>query len=66
MAYTSPNKNNKLDQSSISADLPPASNPTNVPIRNGLGMKKEQSEVDHLTKLLMKSMNPSNQSNFFG
>ena len=35
-------------------------------MRNGNLIKKDQSDVDHLTKLLMKSMNSSNEPNFFG
>ncbi|CAF4558430.1 unnamed protein product [Rotaria magnacalcarata] len=65
MAYTGPNNNN-FDRPSISANLPPASSSTCLPQRNGHAMRKEQSEVDHLTKLLMKSMNVSNEPNFFG
>ena len=65
MAYTSPNNNN-FDRPSTSANLPPASSSTSLPQRNGHAMRKEQSDVDHLTKLLMKSMNVSNEPNFFG
>ncbi|CAF4368114.1 unnamed protein product [Rotaria socialis] len=65
MAYTSLNNNN-FDRPSISANLPPASSSISLPQRNGHAMRKEQSDVDHLTKLLMKSMNVSNEPNFFG
>jgi len=51
-------------------NLPPASshanNPTSFPIRSGHLMKKDSSDVDNVTKLLMKSMNSSNEPNFFG
>ncbi|CAF2814343.1 unnamed protein product [Rotaria sp. Silwood2] len=65
IAYTSPN-NNTFDRSSTSANLPPASSSTSLPIRSGHLIKKEPSEVDQLAKLLMKSMNVSNEPNFFG
>jgi hypothetical protein len=35
-------------------------------MRHGNLIKREQTDVDHLTKLLMKSMNSSNEPNFFG
>jgi hypothetical protein len=60
IAYTSP------DRSSAIVNLPPTPSPTSLNIRNGNLIKKEQSEVDHLTKLLMKSMNSSNEPNLFG
>ncbi|CAF1223435.1 unnamed protein product [Rotaria sordida] len=62
IAYTSPNNNTFDRPSTISANLPPIS----LPIHHEHLIKKEQSEVDHLTSLLMKSMNSSNQPNFFG
>jgi hypothetical protein len=65
IAYTNP-KSNTFDRSSAIVNLPPASSSTSLTMRNGNLIKKEQSEVDHLTKLLMKSMNSSNDSNFFG
>ena len=40
--------------------------PTSFPQRSGSQLKKDPSDVDHLTKLLMKSMNSSNEANFFG
>ena len=48
-------------------NLPPAPSPTSsISMRNGHGMKRDPSDVDHLTKLLLKSMNSANEPNFFG
>ncbi|CAF1103454.1 unnamed protein product [Rotaria sp. Silwood1] len=65
IAYPGP-KNNTFDYSSTNANLPPTSNSNSLSIRNGNLIKKEQTEVDNLTKFLMKSMNASNEPNFFG
>ncbi len=68
LPYTNPNntKSPVFDDAerrpSSVANLPP----TSFPIRSGNLMRKEPSDVDHLTKLLMKSMNSSNEPNFFG
>src|ERR1700722_13180487 len=53
---------NSERRSSSVVNLPP----TSFPIRSGNLMKRDPSDVDHLTKLLMKSMNSSNEPNFFG
>ncbi|CAF3095523.1 unnamed protein product [Rotaria socialis] len=77
IAFTSPNGNqspvfdNIERQSPSVVNLPPTSshpnsNPTPFTIRSGHQMRKEPSDVDQLTKLLMKSMNSSNEPNFFG
>ena len=65
ISYTPPTSNT-YDRTSAIVNLPPASNSTSLPIRHGNMIKKEQNEVDHLTKLLMKSMNSANEPNFFG
>ncbi len=65
IAYTSPNSNT-YDRSSAIVNLPPAPNSTSLPIRHGNVVKREQTEIDQLTKLLMKSMNSSSEPNFFG
>ncbi|CAF4125803.1 unnamed protein product, partial [Rotaria sordida] len=75
MAYTSVNSNkspvfdNSERRSPSIVNLPPTSshsNSTSFTMRNGNIMKRDTSDVDHLTKLLMKSMNSSNEPNFFG
>ncbi len=65
IAYTSPNSNT-YDRSSAIVNLPPAPNSNSLTMRHGNLIKKEQTDVDHLTKLLMKSLNSSNEPNFFG
>jgi hypothetical protein len=65
IAYTSPNSNT-YDRSSAIVNLPPTPSPTSLNLRHGNLIRKEQPDVDHLTKLLMKSMNSSNEPNFFG
>jgi hypothetical protein len=65
MTYTNPNSST-FDRSTAIVNLPPASSPTSLTMRSGHLIRKEQSDVDHLTKLLMKSMNSSNEPNFFG
>ena len=68
VTYPNPNESNspvfdKPEHSSPSlVNLPP----TSFPLRNGNPMKRDPSDLDHLTKLLMKSMNSSNEPNFFG
>ena len=69
LTYTNPNstkssvfENSEHRSSSSVVNLPP----TSFPIRSGNLMKKDPTDVDHLTKLLMKSMNSSNEQNFFG
>jgi hypothetical protein len=68
MAYTNPNStkspvfDNAERRSPSIVNLPP----TSFPIRNGHLIKKDLPDVDHLTKLLMKSMNSTNEQNFFG
>ncbi|CAF3977994.1 unnamed protein product [Rotaria sordida] len=75
MAYTSVNSNkspvfdNSERRSPSIVNLPPTSshsNSTSFTMRNGNIMKRDTTDVDHLTKLLMKSMNSSNEPNFFG
>ncbi|CAF1543507.1 unnamed protein product [Rotaria magnacalcarata] len=75
IAFTSSNGNkspvfDNIERRSPSVvNLPPTSshpNPTPFTIRSGHQMRKEPSDVDQLTKLLMKSMNSSNEPNFFG
>ncbi|CAF4547903.1 unnamed protein product [Rotaria sp. Silwood1] len=75
MAFTSPNssKSPVLDnsgrQSPSVVNLPPtSSHPNSTPftMRSGNLIKRDSSDVDHLTKLLMKSMNSSNEPHFFG
>jgi hypothetical protein len=65
IAYTNPNSNT-YDRSSAIVNLPPAPNSNSLTMRHGNLIKKEQTDVDHLTKLLMKNMNSSNEPNFFG
>jgi hypothetical protein len=68
MAYTnlnstkSPVFDNSERQSPSIMNLPP----TSFPIRNGNLLKRDLSDVDHLTKLLMKTMNSSNEPSIFG
>ncbi|CAF0904097.1 unnamed protein product [Rotaria sp. Silwood1] len=75
MAFTSPNssKSPVLDNSGRRSpsvvNLPPTSshsNSTPFTMRSGNLIKRDSSDVDHLTKLLMKSMNSSNEPHFFG
>lgn len=70
IAFTNPNTtttNNNNDRSSAKiVNLPPAPNSTSVTMRQGNIIKKEQNDLDHLTKLLIKSMNSANEPNFFG
>jgi hypothetical protein len=65
MVYTNPTSNT-FDRTTAVVNLPPAPNSTSLTMRNGHLIKKEQSDVDHLTKLLMKSMNTSSEQHFFG
>jgi hypothetical protein len=65
LAYTNPN-GNTYDRSAAIVNLPPAPNSNSLTMRHGNLIKKEQTEVDHLTKLLMKSMHSANEPNFFG
>lgn len=58
----SPVLENSERRSSTLVNLPP----TSFPMRNGNQMKKPPADLDHLTKLLMKTMNSSNEPNFFG
>ena len=58
----SPVLENSERRSSTLVNLPP----TSFPMRNGNQIKKPPVDLDHLTKLLMKSMNSSNEPNFFG
>jgi hypothetical protein len=76
IAYTNPNStkspvfDNTERRSPSIVNLPPTSSHSNHPtpfsIRSGNLIKKDPSDVDHLTKLLMKSINSSNEPNFFG
>jgi hypothetical protein len=68
IAYTNPNGTNSPVFENSEHRSPSLVNlpPTSFPQRNGNLMKKDPSDVDHLTKLLMKSMNSSNEANFFG
>lgn len=54
VAYTSPN---------TIVTLPPAPNLT---IRHGNLVRKDSTDIDHLTKLLMKTMHSTNEPNVFG
>jgi len=65
IAYTNPN-NNTYDRSSAIVNLPPAPNSNSLTMRHGNLIKKEQTDVDQLTRLLMKTINSSNEPNFFG
>jgi hypothetical protein len=75
LAYTSLNntKSPVFDDSERRSpsivNLPPTSshsNSTPFTMRNGNIMKKDPSDVDQLTRLLMKTINSSNEPNFFG
>ncbi|UJR26863.1 hypothetical protein I4U23_008174 [Adineta vaga] len=75
LAYTSPNSNNSpiFDNSEHRSpsvvNLPPTSshsNSTPFTMRTGHMMKKDSTDVDHLARLLMKSIHSSNEPNFFG
>ncbi|CAF0997804.1 unnamed protein product [Adineta steineri] len=76
LAYTNLNSNKSLvfenseHRSPSIVNLPPTSSPhsnsTPFSMRSGNLMKKDPSDVDHLTRLLMKSINSSNEPNFFG
>jgi hypothetical protein len=65
IAYANPNSNT-YDRSKAIVNLPPAPNSTSLTMRHGNLVKKEQTEVDHLMKLLMKNMNSSNEPNILG
>jgi hypothetical protein len=64
VAFTNPN--NTYDRSSTIVNLPPAPNSSSLTIRQGNIIRKEHNDLDHLTKLLMKSMNSVNEPNVFG
>ena len=67
IAYTNPTSaSTAFDRSPAIVNLPPAAGPTPAGTRNGHVGKREGADVDHLTKLLLKSMNSSNEPNFFG
>lgn len=75
IAFTSPNSNkspvfdNTERRSPSVVNLPPtSSHPNSTPfsIRSGHLLRKDPTDVDHLTKLLMKSMITSNEPNFLG
>ena len=75
MAYTSPNSNkspvfdNTERRSPSIVNLPPPSshsNSTPFTMRSGNLMKRDPSDVDHLTKLLMKTINSSHEPIIFG
>jgi hypothetical protein len=65
IAYTSPNSNT-YDRTSAIVNLPPAPNSTSLTMSHGNLIRKEQANIDHLTRILMKNMNSSNEPNFFG
>ena len=65
IAYATPNSNT-YDRSPAIVNLPPAPNSTSLTMRHGNLVRKEPTEMDQLTKLLIKSMNSSNESNFLG
>ena len=68
LGYTNPNGSN-APAFEPSEHRPPSlinRPPTSFPQRSGSLLKKDPSDVDQLTKLLMKSMNSSNEANFFG
>ncbi|CAF0782119.1 unnamed protein product [Adineta ricciae] len=76
IAYANPNsiRPSSFDGSesrspSAVANLPPASsnsNSTPFTMRSGHTMKRDSTDVDNLARLLMKSINSSNEPNFFG
>lgn len=75
IVYTGPNSNkpsmfeNPEHRPSSVVNLPPTashSHSTSYTMRSGNLMKRDPTDVDHLTKLLMRSMNSSNEPNFFG
>lgn len=76
IAYANPNSNrpstfdgSESRSSSAVANLPPASShsaSTPFTMRSGHMMKRDTADVDHLARLLMKSINSSNEPNFFG
>ena len=75
MIYASPNSNkssvldNSERRSPSVVNLPPTAsraNPTPFSLHAGNIMKRDLSDIDHLSKLLIKSMNPSNEPNLFG
>jgi hypothetical protein len=73
MTYTSLNSNkspvfdNSGRRSPCVVNLPPtSSHPTSFPTRNGNLIKKDHTDVDHLTKSLTKSMTSANTPNCFG
>jgi hypothetical protein len=65
IAYATPNSNT-YDRSTAIVNLPPAPNSTSLTMRHGNLIRKEPTEMDQLTKLLIKNMNSSNEQNFFG
>ena len=65
MVYASP-KNQTFDRTAAIVNLPPAPASTSLSMRNGNLIKRDHTDTDHLTKLLMKSINISNESNVYG
>ncbi|CAF0757061.1 unnamed protein product [Adineta ricciae] len=61
MVYTTPTTN-AFDRSSAVVNLPPPS----LSIRNGHFIRREQPDIDHLAKLLMRTIHTATEGNVIG